>query len=512
VTTFVQITKIMTTIQQIIDNNLSLSRSQLKTDRALVMEIQTKLANLGFYPGGGWIDGGLGELNSFSWRGFIDFCTRVGGVSIPSINIAIDPNIAKKLLKTKQVDSILNSANANTILEKLREIQNSPSAPIINGNTVASTFVARTINKSPFQKLINDYPTNLAQKPDGTSIVSTGARLTLPTGNIVNFRDYPDRGDRPTIDDTGLNFLASNISHACVCVGSFTDAISPIKAHWLGKNASESVNLWWSTTKFIGVLNTACQINNLFPNTDVDNCIIKSPKNSFHDLVKDMVSYQGQSSNGIGNLFKSFSRREDLSDWIRNQTGNSTVDFRGSYTKELLIINAKIEDLTNGKTVLTATELGDATTTNSLSAYDLVRLISMLGWHQHLSNTAKLPSAQWKSLESIVRAMGHDTARYVDVALETLGIVNLISEPVIISKVGWGDLTNNDGSWKSGSMTYAAFVKFVDRRTSPGKLRTFAFALRCPNPDGAGSFNFRDTRLATAVTEIVRRIFTEELA
>jgi hypothetical protein len=61
-------------------------------------------------------------------------------------------------------------------------------------------------------------------------------------------------------------------------------------------------------------------------------------------------------------------------------------------------------------------------------------------------------------------------------------------------------------------MTYAAFVKFIDRRTSPGKLRTFAFALRCPKNNSSDSFDFRDTRLAAAVTEIVRRIVTEELA
>jgi hypothetical protein len=95
--------------------------------------------------------------------------------------------------------------------------------------------------------------------------------------------------------------------------------------------------------------------------------------------------------------------------------------------------------------------------------------------------------------------MGNDTARYVDVALETLGIVNVISEPVIISKVGWGD----------GSMTYAALVKFVDRRMTPSKLRTFALALRCPTPTDNKS---RDTHLAAAVTEIVRRIINEELA
>jgi hypothetical protein len=85
------------------------------------------------------------------------------------------------------------------------------------------------------------------------------------------------------------------------------------------------------------------------------------------------------------------------------------------------------------------------------------------------------------------------------VALETLGVVNVISEPVVISKVGWGDT----------SMTYAALVKFVDRRVTPSKLRTFALALRCPTQ---AFYDDKDTNLAAAVTEIVRRIINEELA
>jgi hypothetical protein len=360
----------------------------------------------------------------------------------------------------------------------------------------AVSFLQRTY--SPFTKEINNYPTYLEKKPDGSSVVSYGNSFTLSTGTTVTFSDYPNRGIKPTIDETGLDFLSSNISHACVCVGSFNDSGSPIKTHWLGRNSSEPVTLWWSTTKFIGVLNTVCQINTKSPGTDVDDCIIESPRNRFNDLVKDMVNYRGKSSNAIGALFKSFTKREDLSNWIKEQTGNKKIDFRGSYGEEPLISNAKIKD-TASTFVLSSTNVGAATKTNSISAYDLVRLISMLGWHLHLPSTAKLPGAQWKSLESVVRAMGNDTARYVDVALETLGIVNVISEPVIISKVGWGD----------GSMTYAALVKFVDRRMTPSKLRTFALALRCPTPTDNKS---RDTHLAAAVTEIVRRIINEELA
>ena len=497
----------MATLQDIITSNATLTRSQLKDDRGLVIEIQSKLVNLGFYPGG-WVDGELGMTETFSWRALTDFCAKVGGLPTPSNTLAINKEIAQKLINTKQVESVLKTATQGSILTRLQTIQ--AKLPIINKNTPASAFVARTKDTSTFQPLIFDYPTYLAQKPDRTNVVSYGDSLTLSTGKVVNFSNYPNLGQQPTIDNNGLDFLSGNISHACLCIGSFGDDGNQIKAHWLGKNALNSTILWWSTSKFIGVLNAVCQINQKSINTDVDDCVIiksTSTRYRFHDLVKDMVSYQGLSSNAIGVLFKSFTKREDLSNWVKQLTGNNTLDFRGTYGEPPLVSPAKVTDTTTGTVVLASTVLGAATTTNSLAAYDLVRLISMLGWHLHLPATAKLPSAQGKSLESVVRAMGNDTARYVDVALETLGVVNVISEPVIISKVGWGDISET-----SGSMTYTALVKFVDRRFTPGKLRTFAFTLRCTNPTSLGNFDGRDTNLAVAVTEIIRRILTEELA
>jgi hypothetical protein len=490
----------MATLQSIISSGSSLTFNQLKSDRSLTSEIQLKLANLGFYPGGGWIDGDLGDSTSFTWTGLIDFCKRVGGVPQPSNIVAIDPSIAQQLLDTQQIPTILNdAANTSEILDRLKVIQK--ASPIVNTKTgTGSAFVSRTINNSPIQTLIAKYPDNIEQKPDGIDIAFADSSANLFT--------YPDLGDQPTIDDTGLDFLASNISHACVCIGGFEDSISPVKVRWFGHKSLDSVTLWWSTTKFIGVLNTVCQINQKSASTDIKNCVIKSPRSSLTSLVRDMVTYQGKSSNAIGALFKSFTKREVLSAWIKAQTGNINVDFRGSYSEDPLISPATIEDLTDSSFSLRSTSEGDASNSNQLAAYDLVRLISMLGWHPHLTPESQLPSAQWESLKSIVQEMGNDTARYVDVALETLGLVNVISEPVIISKVGWGDIINSS----SGSMTYAAFVKFIDRRTNPGKLRTFALALRCPKNNSSDSFDFRDTRLAAAVTEIVRRIVTEELA
>lgn len=488
----------MTTLQDVINNNLLLTRSQLKADKGLIREIQIKLSNLGFYPGGQWIDGDLGGLESYSWKGLLDFCNTVGITSLPSVSVGVNQDIAKKLVETLQVDFVLDQAKDDLfILKKLKNIQD--DTLILFDPGVAVAFLTRTTNNSLVKEHINNYPTYLKQKPDGTSIISYGDSFTLSTGATISFSDYPNLGDVPSIDTSELDFLSSNISHACVCVGSFQDSTSFIKSHWLGKKALEPQQ-FLSTTKFIGVLNAICQINNQSLTTDVDDCIIESPRFRFNSLVEDMVSYRNKlgSSNAIGALFKRFTKREDLESWIKDQTGNKSIEFCGAYGESSLITDPNIKDTTTTIPVLKSTSTGK-TGDNSISAYDLVRLISMLGWHLHLPSTAQLPSAQWKSLESVVRAMGRDTARYVDVALETLGVVNVISEPVIISKVGWGN----------SSMTYAAFVKFVDRRITPSKLRTFALALRCPTP---ASSDDRDTNLAAAVTEIVRRIITEELA
>jgi peptidoglycan hydrolase-like protein with peptidoglycan-binding domain len=65
------------TLNEILNNNQILTRSQLKADRGLVREIQLRLRNLGLYPGGQWIDGDLGGNNSFSWKGLKEFCETV---------------------------------------------------------------------------------------------------------------------------------------------------------------------------------------------------------------------------------------------------------------------------------------------------------------------------------------------------------------------------------------------------------------------------------------------------
>ena len=494
----------MVTLQDIITNNTTLTRSQLRSDKGLVTEIQIKLRNVGLYPGGQWIDGdiGLDGVNTFTWKGLGEFCQAVGLARVPTTAIAINQNIAQQLLQVKQLTFIFDQAkDTNSILNKLTAIQDNSTVAANIGVTEA--FVARTTRNSPFASEFGNYPQHLAQRPDGVNVVSYGNNITLVgSGKTISFTDYPNLGRLPSIDNAGLNFLPSSISHACLCVASFGNGNSPIKTHWLGKDAFNPEQLL-SATKFIGVLNTVSQINSKFPTVDIDNCVIESPRSKIFDLIVDMVSYRKDASglvgrsNQIGVLFKRFTKRQDLEAWLKAQTGNNTSQFTGGYGANPLITDPIVKDLVSDSTVLNSTPVG-TTGNNDVSTYDLVRLISMLGWHLNLTSATRFLGSQWASLECVIRAMATDPARYVDVALETLGLINVISEPVVISKVGFGP----------SSFTYVTLVKLVDRRFTPGKLRTFALALRCPS----GSNETRDTQIAAAVTEIIRRIFAEELA
>lgn len=486
-------------LKEVIEDNLTLQLTELKNNKNLVIEIQQKLRNLGLYPGGPWIDGKLGSNTSRTSQALNIFCQELGLTS-PTSDNAMNATISDALLKTKQLESILNQAkDSASILSKLKSIQT--SSPVQSGDLGA--YLHRDLNNSPFESLISIYPEYLAQEPDGINLVSYGKTFTLQgSGKTVTFDDYPKRGQRPSIDGSGLDFLNSGISRACVCVGSFVPGDDEIKAHWLGRDSLVE-SQYLSSTKFIGVLNTISKLNTASPSTDIDECKIGSlngKRFDFYSLVEDMVTYKGKIiSNRIGAMFKRFSTRAELEKWIWDLTGNPQVKFRGYYGTSSFISSPRIFDTqaSGNQTVLrSAPEIGSGP--NSISSYDLVRLITMLGWHLHLPSSAKIPGAQWHSLESLIRAMGHDRARYVDVAVETLGLVNVIDKPVVFSKVGWGD----------SAVTYVALVKFVDQRQTPAKLRTVAMALWADK----GGYRTRDNNLAAGVTEIMRRIFTEELA
>jgi hypothetical protein len=129
--------------------------------------------------------------------------------------------------------------------------------------------------------------------------------------------------------------------------------------------------------------------------------------------------------------------------------------------------------------------------------------MSLAGWHLVLSNAQKLPNITQQGLNLAILAMGTDTARYVDTAISTLGLENVVDSPIVISKLGYGN----------SALIYTAFVQFIDRRESSSipKLRSFALTLRAAKSSSTDAEAIRvDSSIALAVTEIIHRIVTEQ--
>jgi hypothetical protein len=212
-------------------------------------------------------------------------------------------------------------------------------------------------------------------------------------------------------------------------------------------------------------------------------------------------------------MFKQFDTPSNLENWVQKITGNTTLSFRGRYGEPPFLQNPELWDTKTQKRVLTSPNT-PALESNTLSTYDLTRFISMLGWHCHIPLEARLPGGQWDSLECVIRAMGHDPARYLDVAIARLGLANVVRSTVIISKLGFGRSSIRDRT----ELVYTALLQFVDKRprteNKPAILRTVAMTLISAKDlnDANQEAIELDARMAAEVTEILRRLMTQELA
>ena len=146
---------------------------------------------------------------------------------------------------------------------------------------------------------------------------------------------------------------------------------------------------------------------------------------------------------------------------------------------------------------------------NSVAAYDLTRMISELGWHYNIPANSRLPGVRWDSPESLARAMGKDTARYLDFAIDKLILGSVIGSPVVISKMGFGRSEIRDRS----EIVYTGLIRFIDKRTKPAKLRTMALTLKAAKAldDEDEEARQLDARMGAEITELLRRLVAEEL-
>lgn len=366
-------------------------------------------------------------------------------------------------------------------------------------------FLDRKVAQSPYRNQIADYALRL-QRPKGAAAIQQNG----------SYLPYPDRGDIPLIQP-GLDFLSPDMLSGCVCLSTVRDG--RLQSWWLGREAIAPRQMW-SSTKFIPLLNIIAQANRIAPEVKIDRyCIRRAGEEGgfpFYDLAKSIMTYDDRvaTSNALAAMFKRFETPERLERWTQGLTGNESLTFQGHYGEVAFIENPELWEPTT-KEQLLKSPVPEEWGQNLVSTYDLTRLITMAGWHRRLPTRSRIPDIQAHSLDSLVSAMGADTARYVDVALETLGLSDWVKSPVVISKSGFGRSDERDRT----ELTYCALIQFSlprpDASDPTAAYQHYSLGLTFIAAQGVGDANqearYVDALMATEVTELLRRMVTESL-
>lgn len=367
-------------------------------------------------------------------------------------------------------------------------------------------FLDSGIRRSPYRDNIKKYAFRL-QVPD--AVISS----------VDNAATYPKKGDVFFVNEDGLEFLSPDILSGCVCIA--TEQNGELKGRWLGRDALSDRQLW-SSTKFIPLLNVAARANAVSASTDISQCRVRNAGSTgkfsgfpFQDLADGTMTYDNRisTSNSLAVMFKNFETPERLEKWTRQLTGNQSLSFQGRYGEVPFIQFPELFDPLMNKVLLKSPKAAHSGQ-NLMSTYDLTRLITMLGWHWRLPVQSRIPNMQTKSLASIIRAMGTDTARYVDVALKTLGLDEMVRSPVIISKSGFGRSDERDRT----ELTYCAIAQFslprqianqnVGAADPTAAYQNYSIGLTLIAAQNVGDANeearYVDALMAASVTEIIR--------
>jgi hypothetical protein len=329
-------------------------------------------------------------------------------------------------------------------------------------------FLDRGIQNSPYRADVAKYAQRL-QQPQGAVIPPS--RQAMAAANTASYPvPYPNQGELFFVDEGGLEFLPADILAGCVCIA--TTRNGELQGRWLGRDALSDRQLW-SATKFIPLLNLAARANAIAPNLSLEQCKIRAAGSagrhsgySFQELAAGIMSYSNRvaTSNSLAAMFKNFEAPERLEKWAQQMTGNQSLSFQGRYGEVPFIEHPELWSSQTNQVLLKSAEVAHEGE-NLMSVYDLTRLLSMAAWHWQLPVGARIPKIQTHSLESIVRALAVDTARYVEVALEKLGIAGVVQQPVILSKCGFGRSDQRDRT----ELTYCALAQFSLPRTVIGQ-------------------------------------------
>ncbi|MBI4861456.1 MAG: hypothetical protein HY815_14535 [Candidatus Riflebacteria bacterium] len=347
------------------------------------------------------------------------------------------------------------------------------------------SFLDRGLDSSPFES-------------DAPAIATRLARpLTGPDGD--GGEAMPTRGVMPkSIGSAALSGLDPTIKSACVVVVRSSRGEPGVA--WHGRNATANAQ-FWSATKIIQAFNLVSLVNEQHPDLEIDQMLLgpaagAGPTVQVPQLLKEIVSYEKgvPRSNAGAETLGRFLKRQEREAMVEQHTGHD-VTFRGAYGDGSLIARPKLVTRDGQVVAVGPAALGEPGA-NLVSAYDMVRMVAMAAWHPHLTTSRSIAGARWHSLAVVLKAMGHDSARFVDVAFEKLGLMGSVSDVVIATKLGFGISSAS----KLAQMTYVGALQFTDRRHSPPVTRRACFALRGEHASAVAL----DARMAVEVTDLVR--------
>ncbi len=365
--------------------------------------------------------------------------------------------------------------NKEQVYAQFLEIASSPK-------TLHPVLLFQGVEKS-LEAEIKDYPQRLQQQ--------------------ITCLDYPKIGEIPPIAESGLEFLHPEIEEACICFGSVKEG--KLTTKWLGKNPLGNQE-FWSATKFIPLLNLICRSS-----CDVNYCQIRGLteynqwKNiGFYKLAKDLMTYEKHisTSNALAATLKRFQPQIELEKWVQNLTGNKDLIFRGRYGEPPFINQPELYNYREHKVVLNPDKQEPNWGDNSVSAYDLTRLISQIGWHYYLQPSAQLPDINPANLDSLIQILGFDTARFTERAIAMLGLEKELDSLVVLSKQGYGVTTIR----KRTEAVYVALIQFTYQQQLFTLALTLKSTLALQPRDFTQELVRLEARLATEVTEIIWRV------
>ena len=354
-------------------------------------------------------------------------------------------------------------------------------------------YLDRGIDASPLRSDVAQYRQRLEALP-----------VPGPTSGPL----FPNAGELPQIEG-GLEFLHPDISQATVCVSTFDG--HAVHSRWMGRHALDSVEQW-SASKLIPIERLAALAGTASPGVDLARCLLRDPSGNLAPrrlpaIIDDIVSYRAgtPTSNAWARALKQFDTPSGIESWLRAFTGNRdpALEFRGGYGSPPAVARPQLVD-GEGHLVLQASG-ADHTGANHVSSYDLCRLIAAAGLHNRLPAASRLPGTPWSALSAVVGGLGVDSARFTDVAMETLGLSSAITAPVVLSKMGFGYSQTR----RTVEMVYTAYVELqLARAGEQPRWVSVAMSLRGALPSTSSDPRALelDARMAAAVTQILERV------